>query len=213
MEMKHWGLYIAQQLSLKNVKYKVDEVALSPEFVQSYDDSVKIWVEMFKSFTKAVELVNADSIMRQTTWTQFWSAHQWFFKYLCIAAKVKHAVKVASEAVKCGKCVVISLQSTGEARTLEQIENDGELSDFVSTAKGVLQALVEKHFPDRSRVLRLSSFENNSVDPESYGEKEGKRNKFWLQVLTLFLFYFQERAELNGKLKIQPSTSPRKSGY
>jgi hypothetical protein len=91
---------------------------------------------------------------------------------------VKHAVKVASEAVKCGKCVVISLQSTGEARTLEQIENDGELSDFVSTEKGVLRALVEKHFPDRSRVLRLSSFENNSVDPESYGEKEGKRNKF-----------------------------------
>jgi hypothetical protein len=178
MEMKHWGMYIARQLSFKNVKYKVGEVALSPEFVQSYDDSVKIWVEMFNSFTKAVELVNADSIMHQTTWTQFWSAHQRFFKYICIAAKVKHAAKVASEAVKCGKCVVISLQSTGEARTLEQIENDGELSDFVSTAKGVLQALVEKHFPDRSRVLRLSSFENNSVDPESYGEKEGKRNKF-----------------------------------
>jgi len=40
------------------------------------------------------------------------------------------------EAVKCGKCVVIGLQSTGEARTLEQLErDDGELSDFVSTAK------------------------------------------------------------------------------
>jgi hypothetical protein len=31
---------------------------------------------------------------------------------------------------------VIGLQSTGEARTLEQLEkDDGELSDFVSTAK------------------------------------------------------------------------------
>lgn len=40
------------------------------------------------------------------------------------------------EAVKCGKCVVIGLQSTGEARTLEQLErDDGELTDFVSTAK------------------------------------------------------------------------------
>lgn len=40
------------------------------------------------------------------------------------------------EAIKCGKCVVIGLQSTGEARTLEQLErDDGELSDFVSTAK------------------------------------------------------------------------------
>ena len=67
---------------------------------------------------------------------QFWSAHQRFFKYLCIASKVEHAVKVARESIKMGKCVVIGLQSTGEARTLEQLEReDGELSDFVSTAK------------------------------------------------------------------------------
>ena len=39
-----------------------------------------------------------------------------------------------------GKCVVIGLQSTGEARTLEAVDAaDGELSDFVSTATGVLQ--------------------------------------------------------------------------
>ena len=121
--------------------------------------------------------------MRKTMWAQFWSAHQRFFKYLCIAAKVKHAVKVASEAVKCGKCVVIGLQSTGEARTLEQIENEGELTDFVSTAKGVLQALVDKHFPapDRSRVLRLlgldkggSLLDQLGIDPESYGDGSGK---------------------------------------
>ena len=34
------------------------------------------------------------------------------------------------------QCVVIGLQSTGEARTLEQLEESGgELTDFVSTAK------------------------------------------------------------------------------
>lgn len=34
------------------------------------------------------------------------------------------------------KCVVIGLQSTGEARTLEALEEGGgELNDFVSTAK------------------------------------------------------------------------------
>lgn len=42
-----------------------------------------------------------------------------------------------------GKCVVIGLQSTGEARTLEQLErDDGELTDFVSTAKGKLDFVV-----------------------------------------------------------------------
>ena len=41
-----------------------------------------------------------------------------------------------------GKCVVIGLQSTGEARTIEAIEREEELTDFVSTAKGVLQVSV-----------------------------------------------------------------------
>lgn len=71
-----------------------------------------------------------------TIWTQFWAAHQRFFKYLCIASKVSHAVKVAKQAIADGKCAVIGLQSTGEARTLEALDrDDGELSDFVSTAK------------------------------------------------------------------------------
>lgn len=111
-----------------------------------------------QKFTEAASLIDAESRMMKTMWGQFWSAHQRFFKYLCIAAKVNHAVMVAREAIKYGKCVVIGLQSTGEARTLEQLEReDGELSDFVSTAKGVFQSLVEKHFPapDRNRINRL----------------------------------------------------------
>ena len=36
-------------------------------------------------------------------WGQFWSAHQRFFKYLCISAKVKHCVKLARDAVKNNK--------------------------------------------------------------------------------------------------------------
>lgn len=52
------------------------------------------------------------------------------------------------DAIKNNKCVVIGLQSTGESRTNEVLEEcGGELSDFVSTAKAVLQGLIEKHFP------------------------------------------------------------------
>lgn len=47
-------------------------------------------------------------------------------------------MRLAREAVKTNRCVVIGLQSTGEARTIEQLEkDDGELSDFVSTARGI----------------------------------------------------------------------------
>uniref|UniRef100_A0A182PI94 Uncharacterized protein n=1 Tax=Anopheles epiroticus TaxID=199890 RepID=A0A182PI94_9DIPT len=158
MDMKQRGMYIARQLSFHGVTFKIEEVPLTKDFKRVYDASVELWVEAMQKFTEAAELIDAESRMKKTMWGQFWSAHQRFFKYLCIASKVNHAVKVAREAIKYGKCVVIGLQSTGEARTLEQLErDDGELSDFVSTAKGVLQSLVEKHFPapDRSRINRL----------------------------------------------------------
>ena len=47
-------------------------------------------------------------------------------------------MKISRDAVKMNKCVVIGLQSTGEARTLEVLDDTGgELTDFVSTAKYV----------------------------------------------------------------------------
>ncbi|CAG5047286.1 unnamed protein product [Parnassius apollo] len=162
MDMKLRGMYIARQLSFHGVTFKIEEVPLSDAFKETYDKAVALWVEAMQRFTEAAELIDAESRMKKTMWGQFWSAHQRFFKYLCIAAKVNHAVVTAREAVKCGKCVVIGLQSTGEARTLDQLErDDGELSDFVSTAKGVFQTLVEKHFPapDRARINRLLGLE------------------------------------------------------
>ncbi|PSN38080.1 Protein strawberry notch [Blattella germanica] len=188
MDMKLRGMYIARQLSFHGVGFKIEEVCLSKDFVKIYDESVKLWVEAMQKFQEAAELVDAENRMKKTMWGQFWSSHQRFFKYLCIAAKVNHAVVTAREAVKCGKCVVIGLQSTGEARTLEQLErDDGELSDFVSTAKGVLQTLVEKHFPapDRNRIHRLLGLEpprksdsklNNNGDADAEaGGSSGKR--------------------------------------
>ena len=62
--MEHKGIYLARQLSFKVVTFKAGEIALSPKFVKSYDDSVKLWVDIFRSFTEAAELVKADPIMR-----------------------------------------------------------------------------------------------------------------------------------------------------
>ncbi|KAM3957889.1 LOW QUALITY PROTEIN: protein strawberry notch [Aphomia sociella] len=169
MDMKLRGMYIARQLSFHGVSFKIEEVPLSDAFKETYDKTVALWVEAMQRFTEAAELIDAEPRMKKTMWGQFWSAHQRFFKYLCIAAKVNHAVVTAREAVKCGKCVVIGLQSTGEARTLDQLErDDGELTDFVSTAKGVFQTLVEKHFPapDRNRINRLLGLEAPKAKPK-----------------------------------------------
>ncbi|XP_032783494.2 protein strawberry notch isoform X1 [Daphnia magna] len=155
-KMKQCGMYIARQLSYKGVSLKIKEVVLSPKLVKVYGNSVKLWTELRKCFSDAANLVNAQQRERKTMWMQFWLAHQRFFKYLCISAKVSYAVKIASEAVKCGKCVVIGLHSTTEARALEQIDSEGELSEFVSPTKRILLSLIQKHFPAPSRSKGVS---------------------------------------------------------
>lgn len=187
MDMKLRGMYIARQLSFQGVSFKIEEVQLPKEFIDMYDDAVKLWVEAMQKFTEAAELVSAESRMKKTMWGQFWSAHQRFFKYLCIAAKVQRGVAIIREAVKYGKCAVIGLQSTGEARTLEQLErDDGEITDFVSTAKGVFQSLVEKNFPapDRNRIGRILGWDPSGktmleriMEEKSEAEKIGQKRK------------------------------------
>ena len=90
-------------------------------------------------FQEAADMMDYDKKKLKTMWGQFWASHQRFFKYMCIAAKVPEAITLTKKALQEGKCVVIGLQSTGEARTLEQLErSDGDLSGFVSTAKLVM---------------------------------------------------------------------------
>lgn len=147
MDMKLRGMYMARQLSFSGTTFKIQEIKLNDEYIKMYDDSVKLWVKLKEKFQEALDLVDKDGKLRKTVWGQFWSSHQRFFKYLCMACKVTHVVDIARNAIHSGKCVVIGLQSTGEARTLEQIDECGEINEFVSTAKGVLQNLIDKHFP------------------------------------------------------------------
>ena len=57
------------------------------------------------------------------------------------------AVRLAKKAMRENKCVVIGLQSTGESRLMDVLVEKGEISEFVSSAKGVLANLIQKHFP------------------------------------------------------------------
>ena len=61
------------------------------------------WVDAREKFQRAADLIDAEQRMKKGMWGQFWSAHQRFFKYLCISAKVAHCVQLVREAVKNGK--------------------------------------------------------------------------------------------------------------
>ncbi|XP_067253506.1 protein strawberry notch homolog 1 isoform X2 [Chanodichthys erythropterus] len=184
MDMKLRGMYIARQLSFTGVTFKIEEVPLTQSYIKMYNKSVRLWVSAREKFQQAANLMDAEQRMKKSMWGQFWSAHQRFFKYLCIASKVRRVVQLAREEVKNGKCVVIGLQSTGEARTLEALEEGGgELNDFVSTAKGVLQSLVEKHFPapDRQKLFSLLGIDLSAKKmpspSETTAEQKGKKRK------------------------------------
>uniref|UniRef100_A0A4W6D942 Protein strawberry notch homolog 2 n=1 Tax=Lates calcarifer TaxID=8187 RepID=A0A4W6D942_LATCA len=186
MDMKLRGMYIARQLSFTGVTFKIEEVPLTQQYINMYNKSVRLWVSAREKFQQAANLMDAEQRMKKSMWGQFWSAHQRFFKYLCIASKVRRVVQLAREEVQNGKCVVIGLQSTGEARTLEALEEGGgELNDFVSTAKGVLQSLIEKHFPapDRQKLYSLLGIDLSAKktpspsDTAAEPEQKGKKRK------------------------------------
>uniref|UniRef100_H2VDN9 Protein strawberry notch homolog 1 n=1 Tax=Takifugu rubripes TaxID=31033 RepID=H2VDN9_TAKRU len=166
MDMKLRGMYIARQLSFTGVTFKIEEVPLSQKYICMYNKSVRLWVRAREKFQQAAQLIDAEQRMKKSMWGQFWSAHQRFFKYLCIASKVCRVVQLAREEVQNGKCVVIGLQSTGEARTLEALEEGGgELNDFVSTAKYV-----------KPKIL-LFSFNSGKITTYSADVKKQQKKK------------------------------------
>ncbi|KAL3107892.1 hypothetical protein niasHT_019893 [Heterodera trifolii] len=160
MDMKLRGLYLSRQLSFKGASFSVEETPLTLDFINIYDESVKLWMECRRQFARALRHIPDSRASKQNVWARFWGAHQRFFKYMCISAKVDSCVRIALEAIRCQKCVVIGLQSTGESQTLDFLdENGGAVCEFVSTAKAVLHSLVDNFFPTHTDSSAIDDFE------------------------------------------------------
>ena len=61
------------------------------------------WVDAREKFQQATRLLELDKHQLKVIWSQFWSSHQRFFKYLCISGKVQHCVALAKKAISDGK--------------------------------------------------------------------------------------------------------------
>lgn len=59
------------------------------------------WAEALQVFMRAADELGL--VSRKSLWGQFWSSHQRFFKYLCIAAKVRCLVELAQKELQAGK--------------------------------------------------------------------------------------------------------------
>lgn len=73
------------------------------------------WAEALGVFQQAADWIGLES--RKSLWGQFWSAHQRFFKYLCVAAKVHRLVELAQEELAQDKVSWAGLSPQKEAGT------------------------------------------------------------------------------------------------
>lgn len=161
MDMKARGMYVCRTLSYKGSEFEVIEAPLEATMMEMYKKAAEFWAEL------RVELLSASAFLSEMKpnssqlWRLYWSSHQRFFRHMCMSAKVPSTVKLANQALMEDKCVVIGLQSTGEARTEEAVTKYGsELDDFVSGPRELLLKFVEEYYPLPEKPESLPGEEN-----------------------------------------------------
>ena len=117
IEMKSSGTYVSRALGFKSAEFALIEAKLSDADRRVYDSAAGFWERLRSDLLNAIAETNSPS----TVLRQYWSAHQRFFKQLCISLKLPKIVAEAQAALEQGKCVVIGLQATGESALEEHI--------------------------------------------------------------------------------------------
>ena len=145
MDMKSAGMYISRGLSYQQTEFRTVDANLTEVQVQVWDQAVHVWNELKRSITIASDRTK---VLKPRLWTQFWASHQRFFKQLCISMKVPKIVEAAKQALQDGYCVVIGLQTTGEASLMQEMtEKNGNITKFISLCGEILKRFILQYFP------------------------------------------------------------------
>ncbi|KAI3755989.1 hypothetical protein L1987_55800 [Smallanthus sonchifolius] len=148
MDMKARGMYVCRTLSYKGVEFEVLEVPLEAKMTEIYKKAAEFWAELRVELLSASAFLGDDKPNSSQLWRLYWASHQRFFRYVCMSAKVPAVVSLSKQALMENKCVVIGLQSTGEARTEDAVTKYGnELDDFISGPRELLLKFVEENYP------------------------------------------------------------------
>ncbi|KAK9815308.1 hypothetical protein WJX72_001386 [[Myrmecia] bisecta] len=147
MGLKATGTYLSRTLSYAGAEFSIAKVPMEAVFNIMYNRSTELWHMLLR--------ILRELRLPRKKWGLFFSAQQRFYRQMLMAAKVPETAKLALDAVeKQGMCVVIGLQSTGEANTeAKRRETGDEMEDFVSAPQLILQQFLENHFPVCSKEL------------------------------------------------------------
>ncbi|GMH10575.1 hypothetical protein Nepgr_012416 [Nepenthes gracilis] len=148
MDMKARGMFVCRTLSYKGAEFEVVEAPLDAKMMEMYKKAAEFWAELRVELLSASAFHIEEKPTSSQLWRVYWAGHQRFFRHMCMSAKVPKVVEIAKQALKENKCVVIGLQSTGEARTEEAVTKYGiEIDDFVSGPRELLLKFVEENYP------------------------------------------------------------------
>lgn len=150
LELKQQGSFLARTLSWEGAEFQTTEVQLTKAQTHVYDQSVAWWNHC-KACLEDAQKVTDPGQQGGLVWRNFWSCHQRYFKELAVCAKIDDLAKDCLEQIANGRCVVIGLQSTGEAgmQSLLGTKTDSEeqFPVLFSTIQAVLTNFVKNHFP------------------------------------------------------------------
>eukprot|EP00798_Chlamydomonas_sp_ICE-L_P014789 gene14789-20839_t len=161
-KLKMHSSYLARTLSNEGATFEQKVINVDDFVKETYNKAVDLWIDVRARTMKLAgtgqytddEGENKLAVVLG----QYWGAHLRCFKQLCTASKVPAIAQMCLEELAAGNCVVIGLQSTGEARTTAYMNVNGGLdSTFDAHVEPISQSLINfvgKHIPpDESKAL------------------------------------------------------------
>lgn len=137
------GKYVARGLSFRAAEFESAAAPLTSAQAAPYDAAAATWQRVRAELVAAAALTGAGT----DVWRVFWAAQQRFFKLLCVSLKVPAVLRAARAALAAGECVVIGLQSTGEAAADALQLRPGQAAPLLSVTRATLRNFITNHFP------------------------------------------------------------------
>jgi hypothetical protein len=157
MDLKARGMLLARSLSYRGAEFEIEYPDLADEYKTMYNTAVALWQGLHDVVK---QLIDANAIPKKDL-AQYWSSHLQFFRQLCVGAKIPALVGITKKAVHKGLCVVIGIQSTGEARLAEHLETHKLGTKLVSTAYCFTQHVIDGL---RTKAVAAGLLEPNSEE-------------------------------------------------
>ena len=198
MSLKSAGAYLGRTLSYDGAEFDLVRVTLESSFETMYNRCSPVWAALYR----------VGKAFGEKMWaSKYWGANQRFFKSMLMAGKVPSITKMAKEALLDGMCVVIGLQSTGEAAT-EQArakKDEEDMTDLISAPRMSLSKCVALlvRFDRLLDTLEREMKQSKNYGPDwQYNPRVGYAD---IDRISAILDVHKETYEMAQKIRQQPS--------